>query len=83
AIFNFFGILLICFLFTFFLEFTLGMPFEPNRIEEFGRKKNEIIQGIILGSLFIGLGSIITFISIKEKRILNNKFKRDLWKNLK
>lgn len=68
AIFSFSGILLICFLFTFFLEFTLGISFEPNKIEEFGRKKNEIIQGMILGSSFIALGSIITFISMKGKK---------------
>ncbi len=70
ATFSLFGILLICFLFTFFLDFTLGIPFEPNKIEEFGRKRNEVIQGIILGSLFIGLGSIISFISMKEKKNL-------------
>jgi len=69
ATFSIFGILLICLLFTFFLDFTLGLTHEPSRIEEFGKKKNEIIQGIILGSLFIGLGSILSFISIKEKSL--------------
>lgn len=62
-----FGLLLICFLVTFFLEFTLAIPSQPNKIEELVNKRNEVLEGAVVGSLLIGIGSILTFISLKTK----------------
>jgi len=67
AVLTVFGLLLICFLVTFFLEFTLSIASEPNKVNELVEKRNEVLQGAIGGSLLIASGSIITFISLKTK----------------
>ncbi len=64
-----FGLLLVCFLVTFFLEFTLSITSEPSRVNELVEKRNEVLQGAVGGSLLIASGSIITFISLKKPKV--------------
>jgi|GEM_PF-3000857 len=61
------GIIIVCFLFTFFLDFTLEIANDPMKSYMIVEKKNEIIQGCVLGSVLIGLGSILTYISVKKR----------------
>ena len=65
AMLTIFGLLLICFLTTFFLDFTLSIASQPSKAEELIEKRDEVLQGAIAGSILIASGSILTFISLK------------------